>query len=176
MRTTFGDAIKASSGGSFQEVIDIEALPPNRRRLGLDDHAMVTYTGRSVIDDQDGGVAVDPAEALHSFKTTATEALTAATEDGSFVSMLRKDASFADVQVDVETTLSQIDAAVAKATFTFYSTPEPTNLDLTPTPEPTAPKPIPTPPPKDSDGAGTVAVDACVAVVAVVAVYAVALF
>ena len=110
------------------------------------------------------------------FKRTATESLTAATKDGSFASLLRKDASFADVQVDVETTLEEIEDATVSSSYTFYSTPEPTNLDLTPTPEPTAPKPIPTPPPKDSDGASAAAVDAIVTVVAVVAVYAVALF
>ena len=133
MKTAFAESILASAGGEFDEVIDIEAV--GRRRLAAGAGVGVSYTGvaRVVGTDDAASVGADLLE-------QASDALTAALGDGSFLTTLQAtDTAFAAVTVDVAAT----QAAIADAALeVIITTPSPT---VSPTPRPTvAPTVAPT--------------------------------
>merc|ERR1712138_291832 len=120
-----------STGGLFEEIIDIEAA--GRRRL--DDGGAgvaISYTGIARVDGTDNGEQVS-AELLEQ----SMDALTLAIYDGSFLTTLQAaDSAFAAVVVDVAATQAAIEAA--SCTF-VVTTPRPI---AAPTPRPT-PRPTP---------------------------------
>ncbi len=125
MKTAFAESILASAGGEFDEVIDIEAV--GRRRLAAGAGVDVSYTGvaRVVGTDDAASVGADLLE-------QASDALTAALGDGSFLTTLQNaNAAFAAVTVDVAATQAAIAAAVLTV---IVTTPSPT---VSPTPRPT---------------------------------------
>ena len=134
MKAAFAQSILDSAGGAFDEVIDIEAAGRRRR---LDDGAGigVSYTGvaRVVGTDDAASVGADLLE-------QASDALTAAVGDGSFMTNLQAaDTAFAAVTVDVAATQTAIADAALEVIIT---TPSPT---VSPTPRPTvAPTVAPT--------------------------------
>ena len=126
MKAAFAQSILDSAGGSFDEVIDIEAVGRRRR---LDDGAGVgvSYTGvaRVVGTDDAASVGADLLE-------QASDALTAAVGDGGFLTTLQAaDTAFAVVTVDVAATQTAIADAVLEV---IVTTPGPT---ASPTPRPT---------------------------------------
>ena len=126
MKAAFAQSILDSAGGAFDEVIDIEAAGRRRR---LDDGAGigVSYTGvaRVVGTDDAASVGADLLE-------QASDALTAAVGDGSFLTNLQAaDTAFAAVTVDVAATQTAIADAVLEV---IVTTPGPT---ASPTPRPT---------------------------------------
>ena len=143
MKAAFAQSILDSAGGAFDEVIDIEAAG-RRRRLDDGSGVGVSYTGiaRVVGTDDAASVGADLLE-------QASDALTAAVGDGSFLTTLQAaDTSFAAVTVDVAAT----QAAIADAALeVIVTTPSPTA-------SPTTPRPIgaPTVAPTATRGSDTV--------------------
>ena len=134
MKAAFAQSILDSTGGAFDEVIDIEAVG-RRRRLDDGSGVGVSYTGVARVDGTDDAASVG-ADLLEQ----ASDALTAALGDGSFVTNLQAaDTAFAAVTVDVAAT----QAAIADAALeVIVTTPSPT---ASPTPRPTvAPTVAPT--------------------------------
>ena len=142
MKRAFAQSILASAGGEFDEVIDIEAVG-RRRRLDDGSGVGVSYTGiaRVVGTDDAASVGADLLE-------QASDALTAAVGDGSFMTNLQAaDTAFAAVTVDVAAT----QAAIADAALeVIVTTPGPT---ASPTPRPIG---APTVAPTASHGSDTV--------------------
>ena len=134
MKAAFAQSILDRSNGAFDEVIDIVAAGGRRR---LDDGAGVgvSYTGVARVDGTDDAASVG-ADLLEQ----ASDALTAAVGDGSFLTTLQAaDTAFAAVTVDVAATQAAIAAAVLTV---IVTTPSPT---VSPTPRPTvAPTVAPT--------------------------------
>ena len=134
MKAAFAQSILDRSNGAFDDVIDIEAAGGRRR---LDDGAGVgvSYTGiaRVVGTDDAASVGADLPE-------QASDALTAAVGDGSFMTNLQAaDTAFAAVTVDVAATQTAIADAALEV---IVTTPSPT---VSPTPRPTvAPTAAPT--------------------------------
>ena len=143
-QAAFAQSIMDSTGGLFEEIIDIEAA--GRRRL--DDGAagvVISYTGIARIDGTDNGEQVS-ADLLEQ----SMDALTLAIDDGSFLTTLQAaDSAFAAVTVDETATRAAIEAA----THTFVvTTPGPTTP---PTAAPsTAPSARPTEEKNDRRGIG----------------------
>ena len=112
-QAAFAQSIMDSTGGLFEEIIDIEAA--GRRRL--DDGAagvVISYTGIARIDGTDNGEQVS-ADLLEQ----SMDALTLAIDDGSFLTALQAaDSRFASVTVDETATY----AAIAAATVVFVVT------------------------------------------------------
>ena len=155
MQASFAQSIIDSTGGLFEEIIDIEAAERQRRRLrttysptlvptlaptrgmptlGVDsvDGVEISYTGVARVDGTDNGEQVS-AELLEQ----SMDALTLAIYDGSFLTTLQAaDSAFAAVVVDVAATQAAIEAA--SCTFVVM-TPGPI---AAPTPRPT-PRPTP---------------------------------
>jgi len=148
-QAAFAQSIMDSTGGLFEEIIDIVAA--GRRRL--DDGGAgvaISYTGIARIDGTDNGEQVS-AERLEQ----SMDALTLAIDDGSFLTTLQAaDSAFAAVTVDVTATY----AAIAAATVVFVVTtpapsPRPTSRPSpAPSPRPTT-KPSPRPTATTSSGA-----------------------
>ena len=118
MKAAFAQSIQDSANGAFEEVIDIVAGGGRRR---LDDGAGVgvSYAGvaRVVGTDDAASVGADLLE-------QASDALTAALGDGSFLTTLQNaNAAFAAVTVDVAATQAAIAAAVLTV---IVTTPSPT--------------------------------------------------
>ena len=134
MKAAFAQSILDSAGGAFDEVIDIEAAG-RRRRLDDGSGVGVSYTGvaRVVGTDDAASVGADLLE-------QASDALTAAVGDGSFLTNLQAaDTAFAAVTVDVAATQTAIADAALEV---IVTTPSPT---VSPTPRPTvAPTAAPT--------------------------------
>ena len=134
MKAAFAQSILDSAGGAFVEVIDIEAVG-RRRRLDDGSGVGVSYTGvaRVVGTNDAASVGADLLE-------QASDALTAAVGDGSFLTNLQAaDTAFAAVTVDVAATQTAIADAALEVIIT---TPSPT---VSPTPRPTvAPTVAPT--------------------------------
>ena len=134
MKAAFAQSILDRSNGAFDDVIDIVAAGGRRR---LDDGAGVgvSYTGVARVDGTDDAASVG-ADLLEQ----ASDALTAAFGDGSFLTTLQAaDTAFAAVTVDVAATQTAIADAVLEV---IVTTPEPT---ASPTPRPTvAPTSVPT--------------------------------
>jgi hypothetical protein len=125
LKAAFAQSILDSAGGVFDEVIDIEAAGGRRRLSGTG--IGVSYTGiaRVVGTDDAASVGADRLE-------QASDALTAALGDGSFLTTLQNaNAAFAAVTVDVAATQAAIAAAVLTVIVTTRS---PT---VSPTPRPT---------------------------------------
>ena len=126
MKAAFAQSILDSAGGAFEEIIDIEAA--GRRRL--DDGGAgvaISYTGIARVDGTDDAASVG-ADLLEQ----ASDALTAAFDDGSFLTALQAaDTAFAVVTVDVAATQTAIADAVLEV---IVTTPDPT---ASPTPRPT---------------------------------------
>ena len=133
MKAAFAQSILDSANGAFDEVIDSEAA--GRRRLDDGSGVGVSYTGvaRVVGTDDTASVGADLLE-------QASDALTAAVGDGSFLTNLQAaDTAFAAVTVDVAATQTAIADAVLEV---IVTTPGPT---ASPTPRPTvAPTSVPT--------------------------------
>ena len=142
MKAAFAQSILDSAGGAFDEVIDIEAAG-RRRRLGDGSGVGVSYTGiaRVVGTDDAASVGADLLE-------QASDALTAALGDGSFLATLQaSDAAFSAVVVDVVATqLAIADAALE----VIVTTPSPS---ASPTPRPIG---APTSAPTATRGSDTV--------------------
>jgi hypothetical protein len=142
MKAAFAQSVLDSAGGAFDEVIDIEAAGGRRRLVGAG--VGVSYTGvaRVVGTNDAATVGADLLE-------QASDALTAALGDGSFLTTLQAaDTSFAAVTVDVAAT----QAAIADAALeVIVTTPSPTA-------SPTTPRPIgaPTVAPTATRGSDTV--------------------
>ena len=139
-QVAFAQSIMDSTGGLFEEIIDIEAA--GRRRL--DDGAagvVISYTGIARIDGTDNGEQVS-AERLEQ----SMDALTLAIDDGSFLTTLQAaDSAFAAVTVDETATY----AAIAAATVVFVVT------TPAPSPRPTSrPSPAPSPRPTAATSTG----------------------
>ena len=117
MKAAFAQSILDRSKGAFDEVIDIEAAGGRRRLSGSG--VGVSYTGvaRVVGTDDAASVGADLLE-------KASDALTAAVGDGSFLATLQaSDAAFSAVVVDVVATqLAIADAALE----VIVTTPSPT--------------------------------------------------
>ena len=125
MKAAFAQSILDSAGGSFDEVIDIEAVGRRRRLAGAG--VGVSYTGVARVDGTDDATSVG-ADLLEQ----ASDALTAAVGDGSFLTTLQAaDTAFAVVTVDVAATQTAIADAVLEV---IVTTPDPT---ASPTPRPT---------------------------------------
>merc|ERR1739841_400304 len=127
MKAAFAQSILGRSNGAFDDVIDIVAAGGRRR---LDDGAGVgvSYTGVARVDGTDDAASVG-ADLLEQ----ASDALTAAVGDGSFLTTLQAaDTAFAAVTVDVAATQTAIADAALEVIIT---TPAPT---LRPTFAPTA--------------------------------------
>ena len=133
MKAAFAQSILDRSNGAFDEVIDIEAAGGRRRLAGAG--VGVSYTGVARVDGTDDAASVG-ADLLEQ----ASDALTAAVGDGSFVTNLQAaDTAFAAVTVDVAATQTAIADAVLEV---IVTTPGPT---ASPTPRPTvAPTSVPT--------------------------------
>ena len=154
MQAAFAQSIMDSTGGLFEEIIDIEAAERRRRRLqttysptlaptlaptrgmptpGVDsvDGVEISYTGVARVDGTDGEAA------SAALLEQSMDAMTLAVYDGSFLATLQaSDPSFAAVTMDVEAT----QAAIEAASYTFVvTTPRPI---AAPTPRPT-PRPTP---------------------------------
>ena len=129
-QAAFAQSIMDSTGGLFEEIIDIEAA--GRRRLDDGAGVAISYTGIARIDGTDNGEQVS-AELLEQ----SMDAMTLAVYDGSFLATLQaSDPSFAALTMDVEAT----QAAIEAASYTFVvMTPRPIGA---PTPMPT-PRPTP---------------------------------
>ena len=147
-QAAFAQSIMDSTGGLFEEIIDIEAA--GRRRLDDGAGVAISYTGIARIDGTDNGEQVS-AELMEQ----SMDALTLAIDDGSFLTTLQAaDSAFAAVTVDEMATY----AAIAAATVVFVvTTPAPTT---SPSPRPTSapslrptPKPSPRPTATPSSGA-----------------------
>ena len=139
-QAAFAQSIMDSTGGLFEEIIDIEAA--GRRRL--DDGGAgvaISYTGIARIDGTDNGEQVS-AELMEQ----SMDALTLAIDDGSFLTTLQAaDSAFAAVTVDVTATY----AAIAAATVVFVVT------TPAPSPRPTSrPSPAPFPRPTAATSTG----------------------
>ena len=133
MKAAFAQSVLDSAGGAFDEVIDIEAVGRRRRLAGAG--VGVSYTGVARVVGTDDAASVG-ADLL----VQASDALTAALGDGSFLTTLQAaDTAFASVTVDVAAT----QAAIADAALeVIVTTPSPTT---SPTPRPTvAPTAAPT--------------------------------
>merc|ERR1739841_306224 len=127
MKAAFAQSILGRSNGAFDDVIDIVAAGGRRR---LDDGAgvAISYTGVARVDGTDNAASVG-ADRL----AQASDALTAAVGDGSFLTTLQAaDTAFAAVTVDVAATQTAIADAALEVIIT---TPAPT---LRPTFAPTA--------------------------------------
>ena len=126
-------SILDSAKGAFDEVIDIEAA--GRRRLDDGSGVGVSYTGVARVVGTNDAASVG-ADLL----AQASDALTAAVGDGSFLTTLQAaDTAFAAVTVDVAATQTAIADAALEVIIT---TPSPT---VSPTPRPTvAPTVAPT--------------------------------
>ena len=125
MKRAFAQSILASAGGAFDEVIDIEAAGGRRRLAGAG--VSVSYTGVARVVGTDDAASVG-ADLL----AQASDALTAAVGDGSFLTTLqaKHTAAFSSVTVDVAAT----QAAISDATLeVIVTTPGPT---ASPTPRP----------------------------------------
>ena len=126
MKAAFAQSILDRSNGAFDEVIDIVAAG-GRRRLDDGSGVGVSYTGVARVDGTDDAASVG-ADLLEQ----ASDALTAAVGDGSFMTNLQAaDTAFAAVTVDVAATQAAIAAAVLTV---IVTTPSPT---VSPTPRPT---------------------------------------
>ena len=161
MQAAFAQSIIDSTGGLFEEIIDIEAAE-QRRRLrttysptlaptlaptrgmptpGVDsvDGVEISYTGVARVDGTDGEAA------SAALLEQSMDAMTLAVYDGSFlVTLQASDPSFAAVTMDVEATQRAIEAA----SYTFVvKTPRPIAA-------PTA-RPTPRPSPDGAIKAGT---------------------
>ena len=126
MKAAFAQSVLDSAGGAFDEVIDIEAAGGRRRRAGAG--GGVSYTGGARVDGTDDAASVG-ADLL----AQASDALTAAVGDGTFLTTLqaKHTAAFSSVTVDVAAT----QAAIADAALeVIVTTPSPT---ASPTPRPT---------------------------------------
>ena len=126
MKAAFAQSILDRSNGAFDDVIDIEAAGGRRR---LDDGAGVgvSYTGIAHVDGTDDAASVG-ADLLEQ----ASDALTAALGDGSFLTTLQaSDAAFSTVVVDVAATQAAIADAVLEV---IVTTPDPTAAPTTPQP------------------------------------------
>ena len=125
MKAAFAQSVLDSAGGAFDEVIDIEAVGRRRRLAGAG--VGVSYTGvaRVVGTDDAASVGADLLE-------QASDALTAAVGDGSFLTTLQAaDTAFAAVTVDVAATQTAIADAALEV---IVTTPSPS---ASPTPRPT---------------------------------------
>ena len=124
-QVAFAQSIMDSTGGLFEEIIDIEAA--GRRRLDNGAGVAISYTGIARVHGTDDAASVG-ADLLEQ----ASDALTAAVGDGSFLTTLQAaDTQFAAVTVDVAAT----QAAIADAALeVIVTTPGPT---ASPTPRPT---------------------------------------
>ena len=125
MKAAFAQSILDSAGGAFDEVIDIEAAG-RRRRLDDGSGVGVSYTGVARVVGTDDAASVGAG-----LLEQASDALTAALGDGSFLTTLQAaDTSFAAVTVDVAAT----QAAIADAALeVIVTTPSPS---ASPTPRP----------------------------------------
>ena len=124
MKAAPAQSILDRSNGAFDEVIDIVAGGGRRR---LDDGAGVgvSYTGVARVDGTDDAASVG-ADLLEQ----ASDALTAAVGDGSFLTTLQAaDTAFAAVTVDVAATQTAIADAVLEV---IVTTPGPTASPTTP--------------------------------------------
>ena len=125
-QVAFAQSIMDSTGGLFEEIIDIEAA--GRRRL--DDGGAgvaISYTGIARIDGTDNGEQVS-AERLEQ----SMDALTLAIDDGSFLTTLQAaDSAFAAVTVDETATYAAIADAALEV---IVTTPGPTASPTTPRP------------------------------------------
>ena len=118
MKAAFAQSILDSAKGAFDEVIDIEAVGRRRR---LDDGAGVgvSYTGVARVDGTEDAASVG-ADLLEQ----ASDALTAAFDDGSFLTTLQAaDTAFAAVTVDVAATQTALADAALEV---IVTTPSPT--------------------------------------------------
>ena len=126
MKAAFAQSILDRSNGVFDDVIDIVAAG-SRRRLDDGSGVGVSYTGVARVDGTDDAASVG-ADLLEQ----ASDALTAAFDDGSFLSTLRAaDTAFAAVTVDVAATQTAIADAALEV---IVTTPSPS---ASPTPRPT---------------------------------------
>ena len=152
-KEAFAQSILDSSGGAFDDVVDIEAAGRRRLNDGAAG-AEVSYTGVARIDG-----TVDAAAASEDLLAQSMEALTAAVADGSFLATLQTKAAeqsteaaaaFAAVAVDVEAT----QAAITATTYEFVVT----------TPAPiAAPTASPLPAQSDTSSGGNTRADAKIA-------------
>ena len=126
MKAAFAQSILDSAGGAFDEVIDIEAA--GRRRLDDGSGVGVSYTGVARVVGTDDAASVGAG-----LLEQASDALTAALGDGSFLTTLqaKHTAAFSSVTVDVAATQTAIADAVLEG---IVTTPDPT---ASPTPRPT---------------------------------------
>ena len=125
MKAAFAQSILDSAGGAFDEVIDIEAA--GRRRLDDGSGVGVSYTGVARVLGTDDAASVG-ADLL----VQASDALTAALGDGSFLTTLQAaDTAFAAVTVDVAATQAAIADAALEVIVTMPSP------SASPTPRPT---------------------------------------
>ena len=144
MKAAFAQSILDSAKGAFEEVIDIEAAEGRRRLAGSG--VGVSYTGvtRVVGTNDAASVGADLLE-------QASDALTAAVGDGSFLSTLQAaDTAFAAVTVDVAATQTAIADSVLEV---IVTTPGPT-ADAT-RPATVVPTVAPTVAPTTTPGAST---------------------
>ena len=142
MKAAFAQSILDRSNGAFDDVIDIVAAG-GRRRLDDGSGVGVSYTGVARVDGTDDAASVG-ADLL----AQASDALTAAVGDGSFLTTLQAaDTAFAAVTVDVAATQTAIADAALEVIIT---TPSPT---VSPTPRPTV---APTVAPTATRGSDTV--------------------
>jgi len=126
MKAAFAQSVLDSAGGAFDEVIDIEAVG-RRRRLAAGAGVDVSYTGVARVVGTNDATSVG-ADLLEQ----ASDALTAAVGDGSFLTTLQAaDTAFAVVTVDVAATQTALADAVLEV---IVTTPDPT---ASPTPRPT---------------------------------------
>ena len=126
MKAAFAQSILDRSNGAFDEVIDIVAAG-GRRRLDDGSGVGVSYTGVARVVGTDDAASVG-ADLL----AQASDALTAALGDGTFLTTLqaKHTAAFSSVIVDVAAT----QAAISDATLeVIVTTPGPT---ASPTPRP----------------------------------------
>jgi hypothetical protein len=141
MKAAFAQSVLDSAGGAFDEVIDIEAAGGRRRLVGAG--VGVSYTGVARVVGTDDATSVG-ADLLEQ----ASDALTAALGDGSFLTTLQAaDTAFAAVTVDVVATQAAISDAALEV---IVTTPGPT---VSPTPRPTV---APTVAPTATRGSDTV--------------------
>ena len=125
MKAAFAQSILDSAKGAFEEVIDIEAAEGRRRLAGSG--VGVSYTGVTRVVGTNDAASVG-ADLL----MQASNALTAAVGDGSFLSTLQSsNAAFTAVTVDVAATQTAIADAALEV---IVTTPGPT---ASPTPRPT---------------------------------------
>jgi len=125
MKAAFAQSILDNAGGAFDEVIDIEAAGGRRRLAGAG--VGVSYTGVARVVGTNDAASVG-ADLL----VQASDALTAAVGDGTFLTTLQAaDTAFAAVTVDVAATQTAIADAALEV---IVTTPGPT---ASPTPRPT---------------------------------------